>query len=519
MGSTLALLTRSLRVSSRQLRTYTIAFLLVAGVLWTMAWSHQTSDIFGAPGLRFFSWMTSLNFYFISLAAASYFSTSITEEKEEMTLGLLKMAGVNPVSILLGKSSPRMITSMLLLTIQFPFILLAITLGGVTFHQVFAAYCTLLAYLALTANIGLFTSVVFRRSNTASFVTGTTLVAYFVALPLLNFALTVYLASGNGNFVSIVSWLQQEVFTPLLSMSAYQRKSQILITGFADPAIGTQVISNLIGAGVFFFLSWLAFEKCTENEKPAAPTRGMLSFRGKPRIFGAGRTWPMAMVWKDFFFVAGGFGTLIAKWIFYGIVMVGFYILFVFLGSQWGNFKIFDAELLGNTLMISMLIVIMVEIPFLLGRSLRDELQWRTLQTLAILPSPLPQVGYEKYLGALLGLIPAAGYFCLGVLVNAGDFVGAFAETVTSTGGWYSILSYLFFVQVCVFLSAFMKWGALPLAFVIMIGYNSCLFGMLGLLIPRAGEGVFGVVGFITAFITVVLHIATWARLDAASSK
>ncbi|HBL47256.1 MAG TPA: hypothetical protein DDZ90_28105, partial [Planctomycetaceae bacterium] len=65
------------------------------------------------------------------------------------------MAGVNPISLLLGKSLPRLVSALILLSIQFPFTLLAITLGGVTFTQVLATYATLGAFLIGLSNLGL----------------------------------------------------------------------------------------------------------------------------------------------------------------------------------------------------------------------------------------------------------------------------------------------------------------------------------------------------------------------------
>jgi len=47
--------------------------------------------------------VTYLNFCFITLGGVGYFATAITEEKEELTLGLLKMADIGPLTLLLGK--------------------------------------------------------------------------------------------------------------------------------------------------------------------------------------------------------------------------------------------------------------------------------------------------------------------------------------------------------------------------------------------------------------------------------
>ena len=71
----------------------------------------------------------------------------------------------------LGKSTSRLLGAILLLLVQLPFTLLAITLGGVTLNQVIAAYFSLMAYMVLLANVGLLCSVIKRRGGSSSSVT------------------------------------------------------------------------------------------------------------------------------------------------------------------------------------------------------------------------------------------------------------------------------------------------------------------------------------------------------------
>ena len=97
MYATLSLLIRSLRVSSRQLRTYLIAFAAVGGMFWALVWSQQTKDFYGAPGLRFLDWIATINFFFISFAAASYFSSAITDRGMVMTDSQLRVQGAENV--------------------------------------------------------------------------------------------------------------------------------------------------------------------------------------------------------------------------------------------------------------------------------------------------------------------------------------------------------------------------------------------------------------------------------------
>ena len=78
------------------------------------------------------------------------------------------MAHIGPTAMLVGKSVPRLTGAMLVLFAQFPFTLLAVTLGGVLRHQIVAGYTTLLAYLVLVAGLGLIFSVLCRTSMAAA---------------------------------------------------------------------------------------------------------------------------------------------------------------------------------------------------------------------------------------------------------------------------------------------------------------------------------------------------------------
>ena len=174
-----ALMNRSLQTEDRTVRTHIWRFLFVALSYAMLVGAQQSISWIGAPGLNVFRYMCFLNFICITLAGVSFFSVAITEEKEEMTLGLLKMAGVSPLSLLLGKSTPRLIAALVLLTAQLPFTMLAITLGGVSLYQVLAAYMCLFAYLVLVANVALFFSVICQRSRTAGLLTGVFLFFFF----------------------------------------------------------------------------------------------------------------------------------------------------------------------------------------------------------------------------------------------------------------------------------------------------------------------------------------------------
>ena len=184
ISQSLALLHRALRVDARLIRSHFFRTSLLGFLLFWL-FDAQSSFLTGAPGLRFFGLIHLCNFWFVTFAGVTFFATAITEEKEELTLGLLKMAGMSPLALLTGKWAPRVVGGVLLLSVELPFTMLAITLGGVLWDQVVAAYCALLAHLVLVGCIGLFASVVSTRSTGAFVVTTLILLALFVLPPLL----------------------------------------------------------------------------------------------------------------------------------------------------------------------------------------------------------------------------------------------------------------------------------------------------------------------------------------------
>src|SRR5262245_61588295 len=98
LAKTLALLTQAFRVDVRQLRTHLLRGFVALAVLWILFMVHSDSPFRSAAGLEFFQIISWVSLVLISLAGAFYFPSLITEEKEQQTLGLLRMAGVGPAT-------------------------------------------------------------------------------------------------------------------------------------------------------------------------------------------------------------------------------------------------------------------------------------------------------------------------------------------------------------------------------------------------------------------------------------
>ena len=508
IGKTLALTIRSIREDSRLLRTHLFRTFLLLFVFWFLLMVHWESMGIGAPGLEFFMSVAYLNFTFISIAGVGFFASAITEEKEEMTLGLLRMAGIGPLALLSGKSMPRMFGAVLLLSAQFPFTLLAITLGGVTIHQVTATYYTLLSYTLLLANVALFCSVVSRRTSRAAFATAAA-ITLFLFVPWWLFTVA---PGRSGVFGPAV----QTCLSRLYEASPLYRLGDIMTTGFSADAFGYQAISNTIAAVMFFLLSWVTFDRFNRDEQASSPARGWISWSSRRmRRLSGRRVWGNALFWKDYHFIAGGPLALLLKFLVYGLLAVGLAV-----SMPWLNRRSrFDWEEFADGLMLLMLFAFLVEGAVLASNVFQQEVKWKTHSSLMMLPKSLPAVAYPKIAGCLFGLLPCVAWFCVGVLLAPNDFGEAIEYLVDEPGFWWMAAQYFVILHLVTFLSLFIKWAALPTALGIIVFTNWCCLWTMFEAGGGPSDGPMVMMCLLGMFAVVVLHFAIAERLRTLSSR
>jgi len=421
--------------------------------------------------LRFFWQIAWLNLFFISCAGIGFFSSAITEEKEEETIGLLQMAGLNPLGILLGKSTSRLIQAAMLLVVQFPFALLAVTLGGVTPHQIFAAYVALLAYMILLANVALVWSTVCQRGGTAAGMTTLIFAVYFM-LPWAAKALSTDLISYGWNQSHALTGTLLTALDWAGSSSIWDRLTATTETGFHDPIFSRQVITNSVGGLACFLTAWLVFNPFTRSMTSQGVTRGfVLRSTSRIRFLSPGRCWALPLVWKDFQFIGGGYSFAVVKLIAYS----GLLALVVFLTSiegmtassiRWGD--------VGQMYVTWMLAAVIIESCILAARVFHDEVRLLTLSSLLMLPRTIPYLAYSKALGCLMGLMPSLLCLALGALLLPGVESQRALEILIEPYLWGGVLSVVIFLHLVALLSLFVKWGALPLALVLTVPMMSC---------------------------------------------
>ncbi len=510
----LALFVRSLREDSRLKLTYFARSGLVLVILMFLFTIQQSMGWANAPGLRFFGTVIGIDLCFVVLAGVSYFSSAISEEKEELTLGLLRMTNLNPLSILLGKSTSRLCTAILLFAAQIPFTMLAITLGGVSLRQVFAAYVAIAAFLVLVSNLALLGSVLCRRTGGAAVFTGIALFSFFALVPLASWL--AQLPVRMGFLTSSSGWVEAlDAFAKFAGdASPFFRLDNILRTGFRDTAFTFQVWSNLaLGAG-FFLLAWGLFEKFCGEQKESAPSRGGVArARGRWRSLSPGRAWQRALAWKDFYFLSGGKFWIAIKFLIYGAPLLVTRCWPKKLGGPpaWDDFGVGMFWLMAGFMG--------VELAFAAASIFRVERQGQTLSSLAMLPQGLRRVAYEKILGVVPSLCTAGTYMALSL-----PLISKSIHELWRDFSWHSHRDFwqlvgiafvgaqgVFFLHLVANLSLRVKRGALPLA----IGSHLLLTIFCGI----SSVGMFrDESGLILLFIltigaTIFLHLNTGQRL------
>lgn len=512
----LALFERSLRLESRSaLMTWSRVGLL--GIILFVLLPTQAAaraGIYSAPGLDFLEEMVVVNFAFITLAGLSYFASAITEEKEEMMLGLLRMTDLNAVAILLGKSTSRLVGASLLLIVQVPFILLAVTLGGVGLLQITAAYGTLLAYLFLLCNLALLFSVVFRNTAIAAGVTLLFLLLFLIGPYCLKGIEQIVVANYGVNLNAGFWPVVNDAISVWRRANPPERLVAVFATGFKGPVIDFQIVSNLSAGVVFFLLAWIVFEPCARAEKGSRAARKWFWQRTTRRSrVPAGLKGLHAITWKDFTFISGGTRGLLLK-----IGVLGVLVAFCAALRIWNDDQVTMEDFGGMIIWLSVVLTA-IWLSVDASRVFKEEVRWKTLSSLTMLPFSVREIAFRKVIGALAGTLPLLVGLFIGCLLAPNGVMEYLKNLFKSPEEFAShllwILQFIQFLHLTAFLSLVIKRGALPLAIGIQVA-GWMFFGIV-LMFFTALRGEAAVVLFATAFICAViiavLHSAIGTRL------
>lgn len=469
MQAILALVNQTLQ---RDCRQWSTGFLRAAAVALLLVALMVANAMPGtATGLGFAGWLLWLDYFGITLAAFSWFAAAICEEREQRTLGLLRMTGVNSLSLMLGKWLPRMIVVQVLLIIQIPLAVLAVTMGGVTNYQILAAYVALSSYTVMMSAVGLFWSAACAHSRRASWWVAAFWLFHVVGPPCVK----MFLPRGVfGGIIPVPEPLAGPLTTivyRLHTMSLWRRLNSILATGFGEPIIETQVVSNLLIGAVAFVLAWFVIARLTlyKVEAPVKPPFRASKALGLGRRFARvrrrsghiGRCWAWPMAWREFHFVAGGWTLVTSKFFFYPAIALG---VMAIASSGSMSFRQVWAQMAGPLFMTIGMAGMLLETAGFGGKLFGAEVHTGTIQELMTLPLSIAKIGYTKLAGVAITLTPAATMFMVGMKL-APDAASEFRSTLFSGDGLLLTVFYLFFVHLGTLLSVHFRVGGVLLAF------------------------------------------------------
>lgn len=453
-GGIFALFSWTLKRDTQLTRTHLVRGGIAGIMLLILLFSTlQSMAVVGAAGLNLFESICWLNIVVSTLAAISYFSTSVTEESEGGNLSLLKLAGLGAFSILLAKSTGRLVSALMLLVVQFPFTLLAITLGGVTLTQIVACYIALGTHLILVANLAVFFSVVCRSSGRAAICTAVVVVAFFVSAPVASF-----IATSPAQVASAKAW--GKTYETLSVVGSIDRA---LAPAFAGPVFTKHVMFSFVTALVLYAAACLRFEKGTQRQ--GVPERAALAKgrRRLARVFGVSRAWSMAIAWKEFNFLAGGR----VLWVARIIVFTALSALAWFYADPVTNDGL---RILCNVLAGAAAGFAALELIVYSCRIVFDETRWQTLSLLLILPMRPRQIMSQKVLGCALAVIPSVVWLAIALWFHPQSVLRETSAGLLLHG----LVNFALLLHFTVLLSLYVKWAALPIAASVVLAFNLC---------------------------------------------
>jgi hypothetical protein len=474
----MALFNRTLMMDNRHWHGYLLRLVLMVVILFALL-SFSLSSTFtaqaSAVGLQFFTTIANTNLVFISIFAITLFSSAITEEKEIDSLNLLLMTGIGPFAMLLSKGASKMISAMMLIVAQFPFTLLAITLGGVGFMQILGVYLSLISYMILVANIALFFSVIAKKSANSAVYT-------MIALLLLN--------------VFAPFWWWSEFLSP------FMQTSRILATQSSGDLFNAQVYGSVIVGGSFFLLSFMSFNYFSRLTDSSSGLSAFTSRRWfQVKFFRVSRAWDRAIYWKEFYFTAGG------KLTFFVIPLITVSIIAI--SSYLSNYMP-TVEDIGSWLLTFGLIFLFLKGIYLSSSLFSREVWNKTHSSLVLLPISLRELAYKKILGGLIIMIPSV----IMVLSSAVIFrENIFEFFLTEFSGikeiaifvaviCYAFIAIIFYFHLVTYLSLIIKHGAFAIAAVAVYAIQM-LFMIPFMVLPLLGN----LVGYNQEWIIVVVVV------------
>ena len=206
---------KELRVSSRRRRNYVLRFtyLVLLTTFLVFVWLEEVRYLGSAvyrisrmarAGQTITFFIVWFQFCATQLIAIIMLSTSISDEIDNCTLGLLMTTPINSFQIVMGKLFSKLLQIILLLAISLPLLAIVRIFGGVPWDYIISSLCITLAALIFVSSLSMFFSIYFRKAYVVIIVTILSLGLLFALLPFLCFMMFKDMMSDDDKLISII---------------------------------------------------------------------------------------------------------------------------------------------------------------------------------------------------------------------------------------------------------------------------------------------------------------------------
>ncbi len=464
MRALFALFQRSLREDIRARLPPILRATLVLVILLIIWANERDFTRRPAPGREFLGMALFANLGLIVIATLGIFSSAITEEKEDQTLTLLRMTNLSPLAILFGKSTTRLIGALLLLAVQIPFTLLAVTLGGVSLAQVLGSYAVLGATTFFLCNLALLCSVTCRTTIRAGLWTAGVAGVIFAVLPIIGIATVLHrmnpgALAPQSVWEHIATWITEANPVYSLVLLIFEKPS-------AAP-VAKHAFLNL-GAGLLcFLLAWLLFDRfcATDGEivargkRTSGRSRSMWRVRSRPSS-------KRSLAWKDFYFLTGGLRGLYIRFALCGLVFFGVYSFERWVEHAYdpGSGRLWRD--VGEATMVCAIGIFALELALAASRIFGEERRHLTFGSLVTIPRTTGWMIRQKLLGSIPVVIPSIALFEVGLWLvrhRAADGSGWGPISSEDLAGFSYVGTQALLLPILIaYLSLRLRRGALP---------------------------------------------------------
>ncbi len=467
MPGTWALTLRSLRQDSRLLRFHLLRFAIAVAVVLGILAASESARVAEAPGRDLLEALGWANFWAVTIAGVLLFAPTITEEKEDQTLGLLRMTGIGPASLLLGKALPKLVQLLLVLIVQLPLVWLTRTLGGVDWLLLMNVYLLVFGQLIGVVAISMLASVVMRTSAGAVVAAGVLVFCWSLGPVIIEDQLRFVANRGSvlGEMLRLVAALAVQFSLPFWMDVLLQSSSTVPQTSLA---LGV----SLTWAGLLCLFSvksfnywnqhestqtelewvqenwqrvWFSMTHFRQSQKsevstpriPDQPVRPTAHTSPSPvmvtqpvealpsgRIRFSYRSWQNSIAWKDYFLLGGGrtgfrIRCAVALLGMIGIVTLASEFAYAVLnGKSVSDLNPHWIRQACEAIMGCSAWAFGLDVVYLTVNLFSYELRRQTWESLQLLPLSLGTICRRKILGAACHLVPWVVAFLCGLAMS-----------------------------------------------------------------------------------------------------